>query len=360
VVAETIHITATGPERTPTPLTVLYSAFGLRIRSNIEIPGFLRVSAEVPADVTVTFGDLPAWLDRSFPPDRDVWHLSPDLGRNGVPSSRVWKVGDGAYFRIFYDDATDCVVDQKGTNVWICWRAPNTVEDVVPYLQGQLLGLVQRLRGMTCLHASSIVVRESAIAIAGPKGSGKSSTAAAFLRMGYPVIADDVTPVYEEAGRFMVHPAHARLWLNPDMVEMLYGSSDALPQSAPSWEKRYLDLNATGPGQPREPKPLGAIYVLAERANEPDRPTVGEAGPHDAMLELLCNTYINHLLDPESRSREFALLSRLQHSVPLRVIRPHGNASRIYQLCEMILENFASLEASSQRGISMSRAQNSR
>jgi hypothetical protein len=330
-------------------LTALYSAFGLRIQSNIEIPGFLRLSEELPADVAVTFGNLPAWLEHSIPPDRDAWHVSSELGRNGEPSSRVWKVGDGAYFRIFYDDATDCVVDRKGTNVWISWRAPNRVEDIVPYLQGQVLGLVQRLRGTTCLHASSIVVGKNAIAIAGPAGFGKSSTAAAFLRMGYAVLADDVTPVYEEAGKFMVRPAHGRLWLYPDMVETLYGSSDALPQFAPSWEKRYLDLNAAGPGQPGEPKPLRAIYVLAERANEPDRPHVGEAGPHDTMLELLCNTYINHLLDPEMRSREFTLLSRLQQSVPLRVIRPHENASRIYQLCEMILEDLASLETSSRR-----------
>jgi hypothetical protein len=341
-------------------LTALYSAFGLRIQSNIEIPGFSRLSEELPADVTVTFGDLPARLDRRVPPDCDAWHVSPHLGRNGEPSSRVWKVGDGAYFRIYYDDGTDCVVDRKGTNVWICWRAPNTFEDVVPYLQGQLLGLVQRLRGTTCLHASSIVIGQNAIAIAGPAGFGKSSTAAAFLRMGYAILADDVTPVYEEAGKFMARPAHARLWLYPDMVESLYGSSDALPQFAPSWEKRYLDLNAVGPGQPGEPKPLRAVYVLAGRANEPDRPNVGETGPHDTMLELLCNTYINHLLDPETRSWEFAILSRLQRSVPLRVIRPHGNASRIYQLCEMILENFASLEASSRRGISVTGAQNSR
>jgi hypothetical protein len=348
------------PERTPTPLPALYSAFGLRIQSNIEIPGFSCLSADLPADVTVTFGDLPAWLDRAVPQDRDAWHLSPELGRNGVPSSRVWIVGDGAYFRIVYDDATDCVIDRKGTSIWICWCAPNTVEDVVPYLQGQLLGFAQRLRGVTCLHASSIVVRESAIAIAGPKECGKSSTAAAFLRMGYPILADDVTPVYEEAGRFMARPAHARLWLHPDMVETLYGSSDALPQFASSWEKRYLDLNSAGPGQPREPKPLGAIYVLAERANEADRPNVDEVGPHDAMLELLCNTYINHLLDPETRSREFALLSRLWQCVPLRVVRPHDDASRIYQLCEMILEDFAFLEASRRDGISAAGAQNSR
>jgi hypothetical protein len=337
-------------------VTASYSAFGLRIRSNVEIPGFLRVSEESPADVTVTFGDLPAWLDRSVPPDHSAWYLSPQLGRNGAPGSRVWKVRGGDYFRIFYDDETDCVVDRKGTNIWICWHAPNTVEDVVPYLQGQLLGLVQRLRGVTCLHASSIVVGEHAIAIAGPGRSGKSSTAAAFLRMGYPVLADDVTPVFEETGSFMVRPAHARLWLCPDMVEALYGSSNALPQFATSWGKRYLDLNAAGPGQPGGPKPLGAIYVLAERANEPDRPTVCEASPHDAMLELLCNTYINHLLDPEMRSREFTLLSRLHQSVPLRVIRPHEDASRIPQLCRMILEDFASLVAAPRGGVSVTSA----
>jgi hypothetical protein len=212
------------------------------------------------------------------------------------------------------------------------------------------------MRGVTCLHASSILVGQHAIAVAGPKESGKSSTAAAFLRMGYPVLADDITPVFEETGSFMVRPAHARLWLCPDMVETLYGSSDALPQFASSWEKRYLDLNAAGPGQPAGSKPLGAIYVLAERANEADRPTVRDAGPHDAMLELLCNTYINHLLDPEMRSREFALLSRLRQSVPLRIIRPHEDASRIPQLCQVILKDFASLVAGSRSGVSVTSA----
>lgn len=338
---------------------MLYSAFGLRIQSNIEIPGFLRVSDHLRADVTVTFGSLPAWLDPSVPPDQDAWHVSPDLGRNGVPSSRVWKVRGGEYLRIFYDDATDCLVDSRGTNIWIGWSAPNTFEDVVPYLQGQLLGLVLRLRGMTCLHASSIVVGRHAIAIAGPKGFGKSSTAAAFLEMGFPILADDVTPVYEDAGRFMVRAAHARLWLYPDMVETLYGSSNALPQFASSWEKRYLDLNSSGPGQPGDPKPLRAVYILAERSTEPGRPDVAKAGPHDAMLELLCNTYINHLFDPETRSREFAFMSRLQQSVPLRVVRPHENASRIFQLCETILEDVAALDVPPQNGIPEARAQRS-
>jgi hypothetical protein len=145
----------------------------------------------------------------------------------------------------------------------------------------------------------------------------------------------------------MARPAHPRIWLNPDMVESLYGSSNALPQFAPSWEKRYLDLNITGPGLSLEAKPLAAVYVLFDRADEPDRPIITEVEPRDTLLRLLCNTYVNHLLDPEMRAREFALLSRLQRKVPVLLVHPHDDASRISLLCRAILEDFTKRLASS-------------
>jgi hypothetical protein len=323
-------------------VSAFHSAFGLRIQANIDIPGFLPLLGEQSPDVIITLGGLPDFLDPTLPPNENAWYADPELDDNGVSSCRIWKICGGDYFRFFYEDGTDCVIDRHGTRVWICWPEAYGIEDVMPYLQGQLLGLVQRLRGVTCLHASAIVVGDRAIAIAGPKGRGKSSTAAAFLKLGFPVLADDVVPVFEEAGKFMVRPAHSRLCLCPDMVETLYGSSDALPQFAPSWEKRYVNLNVTGPGQPGGPVQLGAVYILGERADEPDRPMIAEARAHDAMLELLCNTYINHLLDPEMRSREFVFLSRLHQSVPLRVVHPHEDATRIFQLCQTILDDFAS------------------
>jgi hypothetical protein len=142
--------------------------------------------------------------------------------------------------------------------------------------------------------------------------------------------------VFEEAGKFMVQPAHPRIWLRPDMVETLYGSIDALPLLAPSWEKRYLDLNAAGPGLPLGPQHLAAIYVLSERANEPRRPMVTEGAPRDILLQLLCNTYMNHLLDPRMRSQEFETLTQMQRCVPVRMVHPHEDASRISQLCRVI------------------------
>lgn len=318
-----------------------YFVFGLQLQSNRPIPGFRPLLADSPPEVLVSLGNFPEHLSRALPPDPQALYISPDLGDNGRPSSRVWQVQGGDYFRILYDEGTDCVVDRMGTHIWIWWPEPYTVADVVPYLQGQLLGLAQKLRGVTCLHASAILVGDRAILIVGPRGAGKSSTAAAFLQLGFPVLADDVVPIFEDQGRFMVRAAHSRIWLCPDMVETLYGSSDALPQFAPSWEKRYLELNTALPAQPSEPKPLGAVYILGGRADEPNRPVVADAALHDAMLNLLCNSYVNHLLDPEMRAREFALLGRLHQNVPLRMALPHADASRITRLCRVILDDFA-------------------
>ncbi len=268
-------------------------------------------------------------------------YVSNYLGETGKPSSRVWSVQNGQYVRLVYSDGTDCIVDRAGTRIWIWWPEPFSVVDVVPYLQGQLMGLVLRLRGVTCLHASSILIGDQSIAVTGPAGSGKSTTAAAFLKMGYPVLADDVTPVFEKGGRFFAQPAHPRIWLCPEMVETLYGKRDALPQYAPSWEKRYINVNAAGPGMPMEPQPLAAIFVLSDRANEPHRPAITEGAPRDILLHLLCNTYVNHLLDSEMRAREFELLSHLLGKVPVVLLHPHEDASRIPLLCQTILDEVA-------------------
>jgi hypothetical protein len=56
--------------------------------------------------------------------------------------------------------------------------------------------------------------------------------------MGYPVLANDVVPVFEDSGKFMVRPAYPRIWLCPHTAETLFGSIEALPLLTPAWEKR--------------------------------------------------------------------------------------------------------------------------
>ncbi len=54
------------------------------------------------------------------------------------------------------------------------------------------MGTALRLQGKICLHSSVIAVGEYALAIIGAKGAGKSTTAAALAKRGYPILADDI------------------------------------------------------------------------------------------------------------------------------------------------------------------------
>jgi len=202
---------------------------------------------------------------------------------------------------------------------------------------------VLRLRGVICLHASAVAIGEQAIAILGPAGSGKSTTAAAFALQGYPVLSDDVVPLIEQSGRFLAQPGYPRLNLWPESVSALYGSPDALPLMTPNWSKRYVALDENGHRFQSEPLPLAAIYILGERGIEPACPIAEAVSPQVALMALVSNTYQNYLLDEVMRAREFDFLDRLVGSVPVRMVRPHADPACLTRPCEVIVEDLHTL-----------------
>ena len=125
-----------------------------------------------------------------------------------------------------------------------------------------VIAFALRLRGVTCLHASSIAVGGHAIGLLGQPGAGKSTTAAAFARLGYSILSDDVAVLDYRGDRFLVPPGYPRNNLWPDSVRALFGSEDALPKITATWGKRYLPLDQNGHRFQESPLPLGAIYML--------------------------------------------------------------------------------------------------
>jgi hypothetical protein len=265
--------------------------------------------------------------------------VSPDSGQNHNPILRIGLLAEGKYFHFLYDDGTEFFLDRRGTEIWADWPPHSTLEDTVPTLLGQALGFVQRLRGVTCLHASAVEVEGKAIALLGPAGAGKSSSAAAFLQLGYRVLADDVVPVLESKGKFLAQPAHPRVWLCPDIVRSLYGSTAALPQMTPSWEKRYIDLNSNGKRFEEAPVPLAALYLLDARKNDAQAPLLQAVSAQAGLVELIGNTYVNLLLNQAMRVREFKLLGRLVAGVPVRRLKPHSDSAKLLRQCEIILDD---------------------
>lgn len=277
-----------------------------------------------------------------FPDSAEAsWYASPRAAVAEEPSMLGFRSADGRFYRLRFADGTEFRVDAAGTRVACTWPAALTLEDAATYLLGSLCGFVLRLRGIPALHASAVAVGDRSVAICGPAGSGKSTTAAAFAARGRSVLADDVVPLLDRADGVFVQPAYPHLRLWPDVLPAL-GTGD-LPPLTPSWDKRYRDLAAEGAFH-AAPLPLGAVYVLGGRETE-DAPRLEPVSAGDAVLTLVANTYMGWLPDAAARARDLALLGRVARAVPVVLAVPHADPRRVGELCEAIEGDFAARAA---------------
>ena len=295
-----------------------YRAFGLTFQSSRPLPWLpLHPSAD-NADVRIEFdrrclGPDPAagesvratlsGSDRRFEPQLTIWHRSSD-GR----------------FRFRYRDGTEFTITADGRQVRGAWPEGLTLEDAAAYLLGPITGFLLRLRGRVCLHASAVAVGGGALALTGPAGFGKSSSAALFARWGYGVITDDILAVQEDESGFFALPGwpHLRLW--PASSAVLFGKPDALPRLCPlneDWDKCFLDLSAPPYRYRADPLPLRVIYA-ARVTRQSCAPQIEPMGRMAALRILLANTYSWYALDGSMRAAEFDCLTRLAATVPVR------------------------------------------
>jgi hypothetical protein len=277
----------------------------------------------------------------AFPPavsgsSATFFYAGPNCDDAGQPVLRVASFAGGAYFGFFYNDGAHFAMDREGRELWADWPEGYALEDAATYLVGPVMGFVLRLRGITPLHASAIAVEGQAIAIVGLPGAGKSTTAAAFASLGYPVLSDDVVPLADHVDRFLVAPGYPRVNLWPDSVRALLGSQDALPRITPTWGKHYLPLDEDGHRFHSGQLPLGAIYLLGDRDRDRTAPVIEQVAAGDALLSLVANTYVNYLLDREMRHREFDLLSRLVARIPVRSLGPSADPSGVLAMCQAV------------------------
>lgn len=298
-------------------------------------------------DVDIRLGFLPP-ADSSFG-ERKLRYESSYVDEAGEPHLRIWEVSNGEFLHMSYSDGVEFWLDRKLKTLWAHWPDNVSLQNTLSYLVGPILGLLLRLRGTVCLHASAVAVDDRAIVFVGPEGAGKSTTAAGFARRGHAVLSDDIVALVDQEQKFHVPPAYPRVNLWPDAVKKLYGSPDALPPITADWDKRFLALNQERTSQfEHRQLPIGAVYVFDDTAAESAQ-CIEMVSQKNALVMLVGNTYATNFLDAKQRGEEFAVLSRLVAEIPVRKVNPRRDLASIDALCELIHKDFAGIDSSASR-----------
>jgi hypothetical protein len=314
----------------------LVSVSGLVIHSDAPIHGLRPLAAPDLPDVRVRMrGSLGT---PSVNEPRDAWYLSPYLDDRGVPIMTIYTVPSG--YLLSYAEGARFLVNASGSSIDAWWDPPLTDVDAADYLLGSVLAFVVRLRGMVPLHASAVVVQERAILFAGAAGAGKSSLAAAFAVLGYPVLSDDLVAMDDSTGIVLAYPSRARLSVWPDSADRLF-STMPLPAHSPVYAKRCLDLVEHGYRVHEQPVPVGMICVLASRQECSRQPAIRMLRPQAALMNLVSHTYGNYLLDAPMRAREFDVLGRIAASVGVGELSLGADLDALVADCRWLVSRLA-------------------
>lgn len=218
-----------------------YQAFGLIISSEIELSGLGTVSATTAVDLTIRRGLLP-----DVPEQTEYRQSQLFAGANWIQLGPV-EIG---CLRI--TEGRSMTVDPKGAT-----------DDLVQSLiinAGIFTALMQR--GTLVMHAAVVAVDDGAILIAGEREAGKSTSAAEFLRAGYPLLSDDHGVISYRDKQALVWPGYRVRKLHRDGIERHGLESQASPIANERGKYRVIMSDGLAPA----PLPPRAIFILRKES----------------------------------------------------------------------------------------------
>ncbi|MEF2245826.1 aldolase [Paenibacillus sp. IITD108] len=281
---------------------MMYSVFGLTLQSEIELQELLPTLAQPKtADVTIRQGDL-----------KNAWKQHGDLtGHYGF--------NDREFYLYVPDAAIFCV--REGREIIISPHLGANEKLIRLYLLGTCMGALLMQRRTLPLHGSAIAINGKAYAFVGDSGAGKSTTAAAFLEHGCPLLSDDVVALSASSDYMnipFIYPAYPqqKLWqasfdiLGKDSScsQILYDQKYAVPVHA-----QFCS----------DPMPIGGVFELV-KDEQAETIHISANGGLESISILMNNTYRSFLIPYFGLTRwHFAAAVDLAGKTKVyRIIRP--------------------------------------
>ncbi|RYL92704.1 aldolase [Sporolactobacillus sp. THM7-4] len=300
-----------------------YQAFGLTIRSEIPLPELRSAEKKGVPDVTIRYGDLSReWADHSIPGS----HFA------GSSHFMIFRIKNAGIFRV-----------EDGKTVIVSPFADADHGAIRLYLLGSCLGAILLQRRTLPLHGCTVAIDGRAYAFVGEMGAGKSTLAAEWIRLGHPLISDDVTAVsFLDNGTPVVTPSYPQQKLWQSTLQM-FGERCSVYQPIYLRETKYYVPVLDG-FQDRV-LPLAGIFEL-DKTEKPEADLLA-VRKLDQFRLLLHHTYRNFFIPSMGLAPwQFKQCARLAKSLTLyRLVRPAEGGFTAPKLASLVIEHIRSAEA---------------
>ncbi len=299
-----------------------YSAYGLRIKSVVMLPGFVEteVANDSEVDVEIIYSKITARdLERYFAATDTFNSTDCDV-----------RVSENAM--CFAYPKTGTILVSDGNRVTVDLKADAHEEDIVPYLTGYILAVLLHQRNFLVLHASVVNINGIGVAFLGAKGHGKSTIAASLEVSGHRLISDDLLPIVFKNGAIFTLPGYPRIKLFEDSANAV----GAIPSKLVAVHRNTAKYSLSCKEFSGSSIPLAAIYVL----DIDDEISIEAMSLSEAFIEATRHSHISfYLKESDSLGWHFEKSQKLVHSVPFfRLNRPH-DFERIPAVNEVLAEH---------------------
>ncbi|MGQ3477923.1 serine kinase [Paenibacillus sp. TY11] len=224
-----------------------YTAFGLRIASELNLPELILAAPGAVEDVVVRQADLTVWSDQL---EQANFVMQGERFMFQIPGTAIYAVREGKEIEVSIFPGAD----------------PDTVR---LFVLGTCMGVLLMQRRILPIHGSAVVIGGRAYAFVGESGTGKSTLAAAFRQAGYQMVSDDVIAVKATASEAIVYPAYPQQKLGLESLLQL----EALRENKYIRKRKHM-LSLTD-GNPVMPQ-YGDLRKLAGELNKYAVPAVDE------------------------------------------------------------------------------------